>query len=125
MFRQKIHIVKKGDSLCKIARRNGLFYWPNLDFASGNNALRNKCQNPDLICPGNVVAVPPLSSVAPMEIHPKIIYRKIPLFTQSIDTCRKATGKMLFVYKNPGINAEIKFNNTIGNGFKSMAVGLP
>ncbi len=125
MFRQKKRVVKTGDYLYKIARKNRILCWPNLYFASEDNAIRNKHQNPDMICPGVMVVIPPLLSIAPMEIRPKIIYHEIPLFTQSLDICWKAIGKMLFVYKNPGINAEIKFDITVRDRYKNMAVGLP
>jgi hypothetical protein len=124
MAKGKNHIVIKGDTLYKIARQNRIRYWPNVYFASENNAFRKKCFNPDLIFPSDVVFIPAMTSIAPMEKSPKIIYHDLPLYTQSIDTCWRATGLMLYARRNPGPDAVSKFDSIIGDQYKNRTTGL-
>lgn len=118
------YTVQQGDTLWGIARRHRIRYWPNIYFATENNAFRHTHSNPDRIFPGDIVFIPSLSSIAPMERHPKIVHRNIPLFTQSSETCWRATGKMLYFRRNPGRNAEANFNRLIGREYQNMTTGL-
>jgi hypothetical protein len=123
-LKNKPHKVKNGDTLWSISKSNGIRYWPNIYFAKENSRLMQKYNNPDIIHPGDTVYIPDLSSIAPMEKTPKVIYRNIPLFTQSENTCWRATGKMLYIRKNNGPNAETNFDRAIGPVYRKMQSGL-
>jgi len=115
--------VRPGDTLWGIARDNRIRYWPNIYFATQNNAFRLTHSNPNRIFPNEIVFIPSLSSIAPMESRPKIIHRNIPLFTQGVETCWRATGQMLYCRRNPGRNAEANFNSLIGSEYQNMTTG--
>ena len=118
------YVVKSGDTLWGIARSHGIRYWPNIYFATENNAFRSSHPNPDLIIPKEKMFIPSKSSITPMELHPVKVHRDIPLFTQSLDTCWRATGKMLYCRRYPSKTAEEDFNNLIGEEFLKMEKGL-
>ena len=80
------YIVQRGDTLWGIARNHDIRYWPNVYFATQNNAFRQTHSDPDLIYPGDRIFIPQRSAIAPMERHPVMVHRDIPLFTQSAET---------------------------------------
>jgi hypothetical protein len=118
------HVVRTGDTLYGIARSHHIRYWPNLYFATENNEFRETHSNPDLIFPGDRVGIPTRESVAPMEAHPVKVWRDIPLFTQSAETCWRATGKMLYLRQNRASN-EGMYNQRIGSHYERLETGLP
>jgi LysM domain/Papain-like cysteine protease AvrRpt2 len=116
----KYYVVKKEDTLWKIARDHKIRYWPNILFAAGNNTLTN----PDRIHPGDRIFIPSPSSIAPMEKHPVVMHKNVPLFTQAYNLCWKATGKMLYCRRNPTETAEADFERLVGEEFRTMTKGL-
>jgi hypothetical protein len=58
-----------------------------------------------------------------MERHPMLVHHDVPLFTQSSETCWRATGKMLYLRRFPRSN-EAEFNTRIGTRFSSLEIGL-
>ncbi len=118
------HVVRKGDTLSGIAHSHHIRYWPNIYFATENNEFRQTHRNPDLIFPGDRVGIPSRESIAPMEAHPLKVWRDIPLFTQSEETCWRATGKMLFLRHNRA-STEAVYNQRIGTHYERLEAGLP
>lgn len=118
------YIVQRGDTLWRIARNHGIRYWPNVYFATQNNAFRQTHPNPDLIYPGDRIFIPQRSAIAPMERHPVMVHRDIPLFTQSAETCWRATGKMLYFRRHPVRTAEENFDSVIGSNYRDQETGL-
>lgn len=118
------HVVVHGDTLWGIARQHGIRYWPNIYFATENNEFRESHPNPDLIYPGDRVEIPPATAIEPMERHPMLVHRRIPLFTQSAETCWRATGKMLYMRRHQTATAEASFDAAIGQEYRTMETGL-
>lgn len=116
--------VVAGDNLSHIAVRHGIRFWQNIYLATENTAFRNLRPNPNLIYPGDTIHIPSLESIRPMERHPRMVYRDTPLFTQSAETCWRATGKMLFLRRYSGSTAA-RFNERIGEAYRTRATGLP
>ena len=87
------YVVKPGDTLWGIAKANGIRYWPNVYFARENNQFRADRSDPNRTWPGDHVFVPDLKSIAPMEREPVKVYKEIPLFTQSSETCWRVEGR--------------------------------
>jgi len=117
------YIVVAGDNLSRIAARHGIRYWQNIYLATENTDFRNTRTNPDLIYPGDRIHIPDREEIRPMEQHPTLIHRNIPLFTQSSETCWRATGKMLYLYKYQQ-STEARFNERIGERYRSLEAGL-
>ena len=117
------YIVVAGDNLSRIAARHGIRYWQNIYLASENKSFRNTRTNPDLIFPGDRIHIPDRETVRPMEQHPTRVHRNIPLFTQSAETCWRATAKMLYLRQYPGSSAA-RFNELIGESYRSLEIGL-
>ncbi len=119
------HIVSQGETLYGIARQNHIRYWPNLYFATGNEEFRRTHPNPDRIFPGDHIVIPPLSAIRPMERSPTLVYRDVPLFPQSPETCWRATAKMLYCRRRRGTaNPEAAFDNLIGREYRNQTTGL-
>lgn len=118
------YTVQRGDTLWSIARRHGIRYWPNLYLATENNDFRNLRPNPNLILPGDSLTIPSMESIRPMENRPAIVHRDIPLYTQSAETCWRATGKMLYLRRHRAGNAEAEFNRRIGDHYRTLNRGL-
>ncbi len=117
------YVVVSGDNLSRIAVRHGIRYWQNIYLATENAAFREARTNPDLIQPGERIQIPDLDSIRPMERQPTLVHRDVPLFTQSSETCWRATGKMLYLRRFPRSN-EVEFNTRIGARFQSLEAGL-
>lgn len=117
------YVVVSGDNLSRIAVRHGIRYWQNIYLATENAAFREARTNPDLILPGERIRIPDMDSIRPMEHHPTLVHRDVPLFTQSSETCWRATGKMLYLRRFPRSN-EVEFNTRIGPRFQSLEAGL-
>jgi hypothetical protein len=120
-----VYTVRSGDTLWGIARSNNIRYWPNMYFATENNGFRDTRSNPDRIFPGDRITIPSRESIAEMERRPVVRYRDVPLFTQSEETCWRATGKMLYARNNRTANLDRDFNARIGNRYRTMGIGLP
>lgn len=118
------YTVQRGDTLYGIARSHGIRYWPNVYFATQNNAFRQSHPNPDRIYPGDRVFIPSATSIAPMERRPLLVHRDVPLFTQSAETCWRATGKMLYCRRHPVATNEADFDRIIGEEYRELASGL-
>jgi N-acetylmuramoyl-L-alanine amidase len=58
------YVVRKGDTLSKIARAHGIAHWKTLYDAPENAPLRKKRPNPNRIFPGDQVMVPPSKGAA-------------------------------------------------------------
>jgi hypothetical protein len=117
------HIVRSGETLYGIARNHHIQYWPNLYFAPENNAFRARHVDPNLIFPGDRIRIPPLPSIAPMERRPYLVHHDVPLFTQSADTCWRATGNMLYNRRNH-TTGSTAYNQAIGAEFLNLEAGL-
>jgi hypothetical protein len=117
------YIVITGDNLSRIAARHGIRYWQNIYLATENEAFRNLRTNPDLIFPGDRIHIPERETIRPMEQHPRLVHRNIPLFTQSAETCWRATGKMLYLRQFP-TSTETRFNERIGERYRLLERGL-
>lgn len=117
------YIVVAGDNLSRIASRHGIRYWQNIYLATENEAFRNIRTNPDLIFPGDQIHIPERELIQPMEQQPTMIHRNVPLFTQSAETCWRATGRMLFMRQFPASTAEV-FNQRIGERYRLQESGL-
>jgi hypothetical protein len=117
------YVVVAGDNLSRIAARQGIRYWQNIYLATENASFRTSRENPDVIRPGDHLHIPDRDSIRAMERHPTLILRDVPLFTQSSETCWRATGKMLYLRRFPRSN-EAEFNSRIGARFASLETGL-
>jgi hypothetical protein len=115
--------VVVGDNLSRIAARHGIRYWQNIYLAMENTAFRNSRTNPDLIYPGDRIQIPDREAIRPMEQHPTLVHRNIPLFTQSAETCWRATALMLYLRQYPR-SSEARFNERIGERYRSLEAGL-
>jgi hypothetical protein len=109
--------------LSRIAARHGIRYWQNIYLASENYDFRNTRPNPDLIYAGDRIQIPDREAIRPMEQHPRLVHRNIPLYTQSAETCWRATAKMLYLHRHPG-STESRFNERIGKRYRSLETGL-
>jgi hypothetical protein len=116
------HVVA-GDTLSRIAARHGIRYWQNIYLATENEDFRNTRTNPDRIYPGDRIQIPDWEGIRPMEQHPTLVHRNVPLFTQSEATCWRVTGKMLFLRQYPG-STESHFNKRIGDRYRAQETGL-
>ncbi len=117
------YVVVWGDNLSRIAARLGIRYWQNIYLATENASFRGARPNPDVIRPGDRIHIPDRDSIRAMERHPTLVLRDVPLFTQSSETCWRATGKMLYLRRFPRSN-EAEFNTRIGSRFASLETGL-
>ena len=117
------YLVVAGDNLSRIAAHHGIRYWQNIYLASQNENFRNTRTNPDSVYPGDRIYIPERETVLPMERHPTLVHRNIPLFTQSAETCWRATAKMLYLYRFSG-STESRFNERIGERYRSLESGL-
>ena len=117
------YVVLVGDNLSRIAAHHGIRYWQNIYLATENGDFRNARPNPDLIYPGDRIQIPDLDAIRPMERHPTLMHRNIPLFTQSVDTCWRATAKMLYLHRYPNLT-ESHFNERIGERYRTLQRGL-
>lgn len=115
--------VVAGDNLSRIASRHGIRHWQNIYLATENTEFRNTRTNPDLIYPGDRIQIPNREAIRPMEQHPTLVHRNIPLFTQSAETCWRATAKMLYLRQYPR-STEARFNERIGERYRSLEAGL-
>jgi N-acetylmuramoyl-L-alanine amidase len=59
----RLHVVRRGDNLTAIARQYGITGWKKLWDYSGNEKLRKRRKNPNVLYPGDEVAIPPI------EVH--------------------------------------------------------
>jgi LysM domain-containing protein/papain like cysteine protease AvrRpt2 len=117
------YVVVSGDTLSRIAGRHGIRFWQNIYLATENARFRSARANPDLIRPGDRIHIPDRDGIRPMERHATLVHHDVPLFTQSSETCWRATGKMLYLRRFPRSN-EAEFNTRIGPRFQSLEVGL-
>jgi hypothetical protein len=117
------YTVVRGDTLSGIARHHGIRYWQNIYLAAGNEAFRNQRPDPNRIFPGDHILIPDRTSVLPMERQPSLVHRDIPLFTQSAETCWRATGRMLYRRKYPRGRAG-HFDTLIGDRYRTLERGL-
>jgi hypothetical protein len=115
--------VVAGDTLSSIAGRHGIRYWQNIYLATENTDFRNTRTNPDLIYPGDRIQIPDREAIRPMEQHPKLVHRDSPLFTQSEETCWRATAKMLYLRQHP-TSTEARFDERIGQRYRALETGL-
>jgi hypothetical protein len=115
--------VVPGDNLTRIAARHGIRYWQNIYLAAENAELRAQRPNPDLIYPGDVIRIPAPDSIRPMERHPVQVFRNVPLFMQSSETCWRATAKMLFL-RQFSSSTPAKFEQRIGDRYRALEAGL-
>lgn len=95
------HTVAKDENLSVIAAKHGFKNWRIIYYAAGNEAFRQRRPDPDLIQPGDVVAIPERSEIAFIDTRSHVQYNNIPLVTQSELTCWKACGRMLYLWKHP------------------------
>ena len=65
----KTYVVQAGDTLSGIAQRNGYTSWRVIYFDADNMAFRTKRPNPNLILPGDVVALPNATADIPVPMH--------------------------------------------------------
>jgi hypothetical protein len=117
------YIVVAGDNLSRIAASHGIRYWQNIYLATENETFRITRTNPDMIFPGDRIFIPRRETILPMEHHPMLVHRNIPLFTQSAETCWRATGKMLYLRQFP-TSTEARFNERIGERYRLLERGL-
>ena len=117
------YVVVAGDNLSRIAARHGIRYWQNIYLATENDDFRNTRTNPDLILPGDRIQIPDREAIRPMERHPTLVHRNIPLFTQRAETCWRATAKMLYLHRYPN-STESRFNERIGERYRTLQMGL-
>jgi hypothetical protein len=117
------YIVAQGDTLSGIARRHGVRYWQNIYLAARNEAFRNQQPAPNRISSGDRIHIPDRTTIFPMERHPSLVHRDIPLFTQSAETCWRATGRMLYRRKYPRVR-EGHFDTLIGDRYRTLEKGL-
>lgn len=117
------YTVVRGDNLTRIAQRHRIHHWQNIYLATENTDFRALRPNPDLIQPGDVIHIPELADIRPMELRPVFVRHDVPLFTQSAETCWRATGKMLYLrqYRTATV---AHFNTTIGTRYSSLETGL-
>jgi hypothetical protein len=115
--------VVPGDTLSRIAARHGIRYWQNMYLATENTDFRRRRPHPDLIFPGDVIHIPSADSIRPMERQPVQVFRNVPLFMQSSETCWRATAKMLFLRQFSGAT-DAKFDERIGDRYLSLEAGL-
>jgi hypothetical protein len=119
------HVVVRGDTIYGIARRHHIRYWPNVYFATGNEDFRASHPNPDRIFPGDRITIPAAADIRPMEQRPLRTYRDVPLFSQSPETCWRATAKMLYCRRKQGTpNPEAEFDRLIGPDYRNQTTGL-
>src|SRR5262245_35413105 len=118
------YTVRAGDNLTRIASRHGIHHWQNIYLSEANTAFRDLRTDPNLIFPGDVIEIPERESIAPMERQPQLVHRNVPLFTQSAETCWRATGKMLFLRQFPTSTAA-RFDELIGERYRTRETGLP
>src|SRR3954451_13621692 len=52
------YTIQSGDTLSRIAQRNGLASWKEIYFLPENAPFRARRPNPDLIFPGDIVLIP-------------------------------------------------------------------
>lgn len=109
--------------MSRIAARHGIRHWQNVYLTTENTAFRELRTNPDLIFPGDHIDIPSRESVRPMERHPVMVYRNVPLFTQSSETCWRATGKMVYLRNFP-TSSEARYNERIGTRYSTLEAGL-
>jgi hypothetical protein len=115
--------VVTGDTLSGIAARHGIRYWQNIYLATENADFRNTRPNPDRIFPGDRIQIPEREAIRPMEQHPTLVLGNVPLFTQSSETCWRATAMMLYLRQYPR-STETRFNEAIGERYRSLEAGL-
>jgi hypothetical protein len=117
------YVVLAGDNLSRIAAHHGIRYWQNIYLATENGDFRNARPNPNLIYPGDRIQIPDRDAIRPMERHPILVHRNIPLFTQRAETCWRATAKMLYLHRYPN-STESRFNERIGERYQTLQRGL-
>jgi len=118
------YTIQHTDTWPKIAGKFGIKYWQNIYLATENASLRRaRNENPANFQYGDTLHIPSKSSIRPMELHPVIVHRKIPLFTQNELTCWRATAKMLYLFKYPK-SSEAAFNRKIGKKYSQLEKGL-
>ena len=117
------YTVVKGDNLTRIAARHRIRHWQILYLAADNAAFRALRPNPDLIYPGDVIHIPNLAEISAIDERPVFVRHDVPLFTQSSETCWRATGKMLYLrqYRTATL---AHFNTTIGERYSGLETGL-
>jgi hypothetical protein len=115
--------VIAGDNLSRIAAHHGIRYWQNIYLSTENTAFRETRTNPDLIYPGDRIKIPDREAIRPMEQHPTLVHRNVPLFTQSAETCWRASAKMLYLRQYPE-STEGRFNERIGERYRLLETGL-
>lgn len=117
------YTVVQGDNLTRIAARHHIRHWQNVYLAAENAAFRALRANPNLIHPGDVIHIPDLAEVQAMDQRPVFVRHDVPLFTQSAETCWRATGRMLYLrqYRTADV---AQFNRTIGERYSSLETGL-
>jgi hypothetical protein len=117
------YVVRAGDNLTRIAARHGIRHWQNVYLSTVNTAFRELRTDPNLIHPGDRIDIPDRAAIAPMERQPMLVLRDTPLFTQSAETCWRATGKMLFLRNFPTSSAA-RFDERIGDRYRRQETGL-
>ncbi|VAW67603.1 hypothetical protein MNBD_GAMMA09-1821 [hydrothermal vent metagenome] len=117
------YIVVAGDNLSRIAASHGIRHWQNIYLATENEDFSSTRTNPNLIFPGDRIHIPDRETILPMERHPVLVHRNIPLFTQSAETCWRATAAMLYLRRFPD-SSEARFNERIGERYRSQESGL-
>jgi len=117
------YTVVRGDNLSRIAVRHHIRHWQLIYLATENAAFRELRPNPDLIQPGDVVHIPELDGIRAIDRRPVLMRRDVPLFTQSSETCWRATGKMLYLrqYRSATV---AHFDATIGERYTRLETGL-
>jgi len=118
-----VHRIGPTDNWPGIAGRYGIKYWQNIYLAPENSALRAKRGDPANFKIGDVLHIPKKASILPMERHPTLVHRRIPLFTQSELTCWRATAKMLYLFRFPK-SSEAAFVKRIGPRYSKLEAGL-
>ena len=86
------YIVQAGDTLSGIARRFKLSSWRTLYDAPENAAFRKRRPNPNLIFPGDVIAVPELAAAAPPPREPGPVTTEFLLAATLSARLRRVTG---------------------------------
>jgi hypothetical protein len=117
------YTVVSGDNLTRIAARHHIHHWQAIYLAAENAAFRALRPNPDLIYPGDVIHIPRLDEVSSLDQRPVFVRRDVPLFTQSAETCWRATGKMLYL-RQYRMATVAQFNSTIGERYSGLETGL-
>jgi hypothetical protein len=56
----RLHVVRQGENLTRIAKQYGIHGWKKLWDHADNQKLRARRKNPHILCPGDQVAIPPL-----------------------------------------------------------------